>query len=902
MSGHEKRLVPVMNRELNVVVMPNGTLQTEWIETAQPFNKSCRLLQEEIFKRFKAGPGAGLLYLGFCDKQIKLTPSLEYWQNFAGQFVRELSRTPELETLRHRATIVAADGLFDKFSDSAPLMTGAEYINAVLLETVWSELNTAFAQAIKSFKGTVAEFIRTYSPDVHLVGRIFFHLVENKDDNRPFAFLATYSTRLNNQGKSKHLPLKYALKEYENENDKLLELLATVHSAAGQSAFLAGLLNSGELFHPMAWSAAEALSFLKEVSTYEACGILCRIPNWWKGTPSKIGLAINVGNKMPSFVNMDALLNFDVRLVLGDSEISAEEARRLLQESEGLAFIKNRWVAVDPEKLQQTLAAYERAKKMMTEQGLSLQDALRLQLKPEKLLDMPAAEINCSVSNGKWLESVLKKLLNPDLIASLKPGRAFRATLRKYQQKGVDWLLFLHSLCFGACLADDMGLGKTVQVLAFLHILKSELKKSTPPPQANLLVVPASLISNWVSEIGRFAPDLKYLVAHPGANSEASAVPIDLQPLNAFDLVITTYGLVQKYSRLQAHSWNYIILDEAQAIKNPGTKQTKAVKKLTCRNRIIMTGTPIENRLSDLWSLFDFLNPGLLGNSAEFKQFSKDLSADPAGYAGLRKLIRPYILRRLKTDKSIISDLPDKIEMKTYASLSNKQILLYKNLTGEIKEMIARTDGIQRKGVILASLMKFKQLCNHPDQYLGTDGFDEKESGKFSRLREICETIYEKREKVLVFTQFKEITQPLAEFMEGIFKCSGLILHGSVPVDKRKKIIEQFQSPAYVPFMVLSLKAGGVGLNLTEANHVIHFDRWWNPAVENQATDRAFRIGQKKNVVVHKFLTRGTIEERIDMMLEEKARLTQDIIAAGGESWITEMKNDELLDLFKLSL
>jgi non-specific serine/threonine protein kinase len=240
--------------------------------------------------------------------------------------------------------------------------------------------------------------------------------------------------------------------------------------------------------------------------------------------------------------------------------------------------------------------------------------------------------------------------------------------------------------------------------------------------------------------------------------------------------------------------------------------------------------------------------------------------------------------------------------MRTYASLSKKQILLYKNLTVEIEETIAQTEGIQRRGIILSSLIKFKQLCNHPDQYLGSVGYGEKESGKFVRLREICETIYEKREKVLVFTQFKEITRPLAEFLAGIFQREGLILHGSVPVGKRKKIIEQFQGPAYVPFMVLSLKAGGVGLNLTEANHVIHFDRWWNPAVENQATDRAFRIGQKKNVVVHKFLTKGTVEERIDMMLAEKTRLSQDVIAAAGESWITEMKDDQLLDLFKLKL
>ena len=379
-------------------------------------------------------------------------------------------------------------------------------------------------------------------------------------------------------------------------------------------------------------------------------------------------------------------------------------------------------------------------------------------------------------------------------------------------------------------------------------------------------------------------------------------MPKDKESLDGFDLVITTYALVQKYKWLQSYSWNYIILDEAQAIKNPGTKQARAIKKLSACNRIIMTGTPVENRLSDLWSLFDFLNPGLLGNAGEFKTFSKNLNHDSSGYARLRKIISPYILRRMKTDKTVISDLPEKVEMKTYAPLSKKQIFLYENLVKEIKGVIAETEGIQRKGLILSSLMKFKQICNHPDQYIGTGGFEEKDSGKFLRLREICETIYEKREKVLVFTQFKEITEPLHDFLESIFNRKGLILHGSVAVVKRKKIIEQFQSQQYVPFMVLSLKVGGVGLNLTEANHVIHFDRWWNPAVENQATDRVFRIGQKKNVIVHKFLTKATVEERIDIMLEEKAKLSRDIVAGTGDAWITEMKNDELVDLFKLAL
>ena len=891
-----------MNQDLNVVVMPSGSLQLEWTDTQGSINKSSQLLQEEIYKRFSADAGSWLLFLGFCDHQVLLSPSLDYWRSFAGAFAKRLSRMPDLEILRHKVRILIEESELRTYLEQAPLMTGSEYLNVGLLEAVWGQLNNAYTLAIKSYDGTVEDFIRTYSPNVHLVGRVFFHLVENKNEDYPFAFMATYSTRLNRQGKSKHLPLKHALQEYENDNERLLKFLATVHKASKRSPLIAGLLETGELFHPLAWTAGDAFSFLKEIPVYEESGVLCRIPNWWKGNRSSVSLNFSVGDSKPSLVGMDAVLNFNPQLFLGDTLISEKEARQLLNESDGLAFIKNRWVAVDQEKLKLTLDAYEKAKKMMDKEGLSLRDALRMQLMPEKLLDTKTQEIDHSISNGNWLKSVMRKLLDPDLITSVKPNKAFTGRLREYQKKGLNWLYFLHSLQFGACLADDMGLGKTIQVLAFLNIIRSGSKESGRPNKASLLVIPASLISNWDNEIKRFSPAVKYYVAHPAGDLKKNRGYEDNKSLDAFDLVITTYALVQKYKWLQSYSWNYIILDEAQAIKNPGTKQTRAIKNLISRNRIVMTGTPIENRLSDLWSLFDFLNPGLLGNAREFKQFSKNLSHDPSGYSRLRKLISPYILRRLKTDKSVISDLPEKVEMKTYAPLSKKQIILYKNMVEEIKEIIAETEGIQRKGIILSSIMKFKQLCNHPDQYLGTGGFEEKDSGKFLRLREICETIYEKREKVLVFTQFKEMTEPLHDFLQSIFNRKGLILHGSVAVGKRKKIIEQFQSQIYIPFMVLSLKAGGVGLNLTEANHVIHFDRWWNPAVENQATDRAFRIGQKKNVIVHKFLTKGTVEERIDKMLEEKSKLSEDVIASAGDAWITEMKNDELMDLFKLAL
>jgi len=892
----------LMDQELNVVVMPNGSLQLEWTDTENDINKSNRLLQKEIYKRFSADGDSWLLLLGFCDHQVSLSPSLDYWRSFTGVFAKRLSQTPDLEILRHKVRILIEEDELRRHLDCAPMMIGSEYLSANLLEAVWEGLNNAFTRAIKSYDGTVEDFIRTYSPNVHLVGRVFFHLVENKNGNYPFAFMATYSTGINKQGRSKHLPLKHALQEYENDNQKLLELLATVHVAARKSLLITDLLESGELFHPLAWTAGEAFSFLKETTIYEESGILCRIPNWWKGNRSSVSLNFSAGDSKPSFVGMDAILNFNAQLFLGDMQISEKEARQLLNESEGLAFIKNKWVAVDPEKLKQTLDAYEEAKKMMDKEGLTLKEALRLQLVPEKILDVNTEEIDCGISNGKWLKSVIRKLLDPALITSVKPDKKFKAKLRGYQQKGLNWLYFLHSLQFGACLADDMGLGKTIQVLAFLNMVKSDFKKSGETNKASLLIIPASLIFNWGNEIKRFSPDFKFHIAHPGANSGKNGVVKEKKLLDTFDFVITTYALVQKYEWLQSYPWNYVILDEGQAIKNPGTKQARAIKNLTSYNRIIMTGTPIENRLSDLWSLFDFLNPGLLGNASEFKKFSKSLSDNPSGYSRLRKLISPYILRRLKSDKSIISDLPEKVEMKTYAPLSKKQVLLYERKVEKIKESIDETEGIQRKGLILSSLMKFKQICNHPDQYLGTGGFEEKESGKFLRLREICETIYDKREKVLVFTQFKEMTEPLHDFLESIFNRKGMILHGSVTVSKRKKIIEQFQSASYVPFMVLSLKAGGVGLNLTEANHVIHFDRWWNPAVENQATDRAFRIGQKKNVIVHKFLTKGTVEEKIDMMLEEKSKLSQDVIASAGDALITEMKNDELMDLFKLAL
>ena len=345
------------------------------------------------------------------------------------------------------------------------------------------------------------------------------------------------------------------------------------------------------------------------------------------------------------------------------------------------------------------------------------------------------------------------------------------------------------------------------------------------------------------------------------------------------------------------------MLDEAQAIKNPGTRQAKEVKSISGRVRIALTGTPVENRLSDLWSLFDFISPGLLGSAQRFKQFASALEKrEPPSYAPLRALVQPYILRRLKTDRSVISDLPDKVEMAAWCGLSKAQTVLYgqavKNLAEVLKE---QQEGIKRRGLILSALMRFKQICNHPDQALGDGDYAEERSGKFARLREITEEIASRQEKVLIFTQFREMTRPLAYFLATLFGRPGLVLHGGIPVAERKKLVDRFQHEDGPPFFVLSLKAGGTGLNLTAASHVIHFDRWWNPAVENQATDRAFRIGQKKNVVVHKFVCKGTVEEKIDELIRAKSGLATELLE-GAETMLTEMDDTALLRLVALDI
>jgi hypothetical protein len=861
------------------------------------------LAQARIERAFAAGDSHGLLHLGAVELTTWLPPSLAFGREVAQGFMARLCAVPDLAGQWDKLDVATPTAELERLLAAVPPMAGAEYLDAARLQVLLAGLQDAARAGIAAHDGDVQAWLRQQHPGWHMVGRIVFHLAENKANvEAPFAFLATYVGQLSQQAGARHQPLGRALQEYAGagNRDMLLGLLLPVNRAAEASPWLRSLVDSGAVFRPLAWTPADAHQFLRNIPVFEAAGIVVRIPDWWKPhQPPRPQVTVNVG-KSASGLGMDAMLDFDVSLSLDGERLTDDEWQQLMAASDGLVRLKGRWVELDRDKLAGVLAHWKKVQSATKGDGVSFLEGMRL-LAGAALgsneADLPATVADwSSVVAGDWMKSVLDGLRQPQGAAD--PGPEFRATLRPYQQDGVRWLWWLSRLGLGACLADDMGLGKTVQVLALLSLAKREGDAGP-----HLLVLPASLIGNWQAEIARFAPGLRIFVAHASAMPAKALAAVDDAALVDIDLVITSYGSLIRLPWLQATRWSMVILDEAQAIKNPGARQTKAAKALHSRVRLALTGTPVENRLGELWSLFDFICPGLLGSTASFTRFVRRLEKqEHPSYAPLRRLVQPYILRRLKSDKRIIADLPDKTEVKAYCGLSRSQARLYKQAVDALAAQIGTVDGIARRGAVLAFLMRFKQICNHPSLWLGDGGYAPDDSGKFARLQALAEEIAARQQKLLVFTQFQEMTGPLAAFLQTVFGRPGLLLHGGTPVASRKGLVDRFQDEQGPPFFVLSIKAGGTGLNLTAASHVIHFDRWWNPAVENQATDRAYRIGQKKNVLVHKFICRGTVEEKIDAMIEDKLGLSNDILAEGGEMLLTEMSNDALLAMVKLDI
>jgi superfamily II DNA or RNA helicase len=864
-------------------------------------------LSRRLESAFARSSGHGLLELGAGEVGTALPAAFSYWRDFAARLVTAICTRPDLDG--RQASIPAPTlGELEAHAAAAPPMIGSEYVTAFVLETLWTEIAEAFRSELAESKASVQEFLQGKSPAWHLVGRVHFNLAENRrDDEAPFAFLATYTTQLSTQARAQHLPLGRALSEYAGAANKsrLLSLLLPVQRAAAGCPWLKTMVDAGAIYHPLRWTPAEAFQLLTDVPRLEAAGVIVRVPTAWRANrPPRPQVTATVGGKPPSGLGTDALLDFKIGVTLDGEPLTATEIEKLLAASNGLHLVRGRWVEVDRERLSRMLDQFRVVEAAAADGGLSFGEAMRLVAGAHVPGDA-VADTSPDWSNivaGPWLAKTLAGLRDPDQLAQLDPGAALKATLRPYQQAGVRWLHLLSSLGLGACLADDMGLGKTMQVLALLLVMRGRAARDETR-RTSLLVAPASLLANWAAEIERFAPTLTAIIAHPSAMTGAELKALDGDRIAGIDLVITSYGSLLRVPALLATPWRLAILDEAQAIKTPGARQTRATKQIDARARIALSGTPVENRLGDLWSIFDFLNPGLLGSGKAFSTFTKRLSSQSHNpYAPLRALVRPYILRRLKTDKSVIADLPDKTEVRAFCQLSRKQAALYQQAVADLAAELERAEGMKRRGVVLASLMRLKQICNHPSQWLGDGSWSEADSGKLARLREIAEVIAAKQEKVLVFTQFREMTAPLAAFLGSVFGRQGLVLHGETAVAKRQPMVSQFQEDERVPFFVISLKAGGAGLNLTAASHVVHFDRWWNPAVENQATDRAFRIGQTRNVLVHKFVCRGTVEERIDQLIDSKRQLSQDLLEGGGEVVLTEMSDDQLIKLVALDL
>jgi len=678
---------------------------------------------------------------------------------------------------------------------------------------------------------------------------------------------------------------------------------------APQERLLAGLGHASRIFPPIetslgtarpeecALNVEQAYTFIRETALLlQSSGFGVLVP----GLDTKLGVRVHLKPKKQTIpkggvggLTFESIVEYDWQLALGGEPLSREEFEKLAALKVPLVQIRGQWVELRPEQIEQAVRFWEKRKGAGE---LALQEALRLGLSLEPAGPTEGLPVTEVVADG-WIGDLMRQLASGEKMGGVSVPPEFRGTLRPYQAAGLSWLAFLRRWGLGACLADDMGLGKTIEIIALvLH----EHAQGHGKRQPALIICPTSVVSNWQRELARFAPDLRVLVHHGAARQKAQLA----EQARQHDVVISSYALLHRDEKhLAAVEWGDVILDEAQNIKNPSTKQAQAARRLPGQWRAALTGTPIENRLTELWSIFQFLNPGYLGSQEDFRQRLAnpiERAGDPAAAQQLKSLVGPFILRRVKTDPNVISDLPEKNEMKVYCTLTKEQATLYEAVVRDSLQRIADSEGMERRGLVLSTLLRLKQVCNHPAQFLSDGSALPGRSGKLARLTEMLEEVRAVRERALVFTQFAEMGHLLKAYLQEVFGDEVLFLYGGTPPQARQRMIDRFQNDPHGPLMfILSLKAGGTGLNLMRANHVFHFDRWWNPAVENQATDRVFRIGQTKNVQIYKYLCAGTFEEKIDDMIERKKALAESIVGA-SEAWITELSTEQLRELFAL--
>lgn len=639
--------------------------------------------------------------------------------------------------------------------------------------------------------------------------------------------------------------------------------------------------------------AEGAYAFLSTwAGVLDQAGFGVLVPSWWHSR-RRLGLSASAtptdGAVAEGKFSREALVQFEWRLALGGEPLTEDELATLAATKAPLVRLRGEWVAVDPEQIRRGLEFLSRPETPKTAAEVI---ALAASHPDDVDTPLPVTAVDADGWLGELLSGAAERSLQP-----VPTPDGLRADLRPYQQRGLSWLAFLSSLGLGACLADDMGLGKTIQLLA----LEAHRRADDPDAAPTLLLCPTSLLGNWQREAARFAPNLRVYAHHGPSRCHGEALEAQLEDA---DIAVTTYATATRdIDELAGYHWDRAVLDEAQAVKNSQSQSARAVRRLHTGHRVALTGTPMENRLTELWSIMDVLNPGILGSQELFRAryavpVERHGQTEPA--QRLRTITRPYVLRRLKTDPQIVDDLPDKIEMRQYCHLTTEQASLYQSVVDDMMDKIEGSEGIERRGNILAAMAKLKQVCNHPAQLLHDRSPVSRRSGKVARLEEIVEEILAEGDKTLLFTQFTEFAELLLPHLSARFDSDVLYLHGGTPNKRRDEMVQRFQSEGGPPLFLLSLKAGGTGLNLTGASHVIHLDRWWNPAVEDQATDRAFRIGQRRNVQVRKFVCVGTLEEKIDEMIEEKKALTDRVIS-DGEGWLSDLSTAALRDIFTLS-
>ena len=694
-----------------------------------------------------------------------------------------------------------------------------------------------------------------------------------------------------NDDPSMLIPVDMAWRGAEHANLKGHILFALGHAAEICPDISAGLSLDGTAGHTTDTAGAHRF-LVHEAEALRQTGYGVIVPSWWTGRGNRRRLTakarVRAGSPGSGMLSMDSVMQFDWEVALGDQAMSIEELEGMAALKTSLVRMRGMWTVVGAEEIRAAINLLQKGRA-----AGSLRDAVRMEL---GVGDAPEDLEWGGISSADGISDVLGRLGDHTSMEDIDPPAGFTGNLRPYQRRGYSWLSFLRRWGLGGCLADDMGLGKTVQMLALLQ-LDREAGETRPA----LLVCPTSVINNWKREAARFAPELRVLVHHGAGRARGEKLG---RAAAGHDVVVTSYGLLLRdVAAMRDVQWSGVILDEAQNIKNSQTKQAHAVRSIPSDYRFALTGTPVENSVADLWSIMEFLNPGFLGGPKSFRQrflIPIQSGLEQGATERLRRATGPFILRRLKTDRSIISDLPDKIEIKEYCSMTKEQATLYASVLRETERALEEAEGIQRRGIILGTLSKLKQVCNHPAHFLGDSSAIPERSGKLERLREMLEEVVESGDKALIFTQFVEMGHMLKRYIQEALGREVLFLHGGTPRRQRDSMVERFGDDGSVQVFVVSLKAGGTGLNLTAASHVFHFDRWWNPAVEDQATDRAFRIGQTRNVQVRKMICAGTFEEKIDQMIEQKKEMAKSVVGT-GEAWLTELSNDELRDVLALS-